>query len=518
MKSIFALIITSLILVAITPPVLAQGNHPQNVDDMSKGAGANIAKFNFDSVDTFWSAAGCTIAICYDKNGEPLTQTSAITSTSSLIAGIIADPPVQTATYVADILQNSGFAPPAYAQGVGFAGLSPVLEVWKAFRNLAYFLFIIVFVVIGFMIMIRKKISSNAVLTIQEALPKIIVTLLLITFSYAIAGLLIDLMYLSIFAITGIFQEVGILNDAAAARNVLFGRNIISIGWDYFMGARDVGGYAAEAVGELVSQVAGGALGFIANGLAYLIIAVAILIALFRTLFQLIIAYVGIILSVVFAPLRLLLNAIPGSNTFGGWFKGLLANIAVFPAVAVMILLGIYLGGIGNPSDAADIGVNLSSSPAGFEHDGFLPPFIANRNAEAGSVGSIRAIIGLGIIMLLPEVVKMVKEALQVKESDLFGAAFKNTQAGYAYTAGIPIGIGKQVMGSAISQYGLAAGNAGWTKTKEWYQNRQIRKTNRDAEDYSDRIDSVTKTTLPTPGTSGKKPETKGNRIPTDED
>jgi hypothetical protein len=444
MKRILALIILFLLLIA-PAPISAQDGHQDNVNDMDPSAGANIARFNLDSINTFWSAAGCTVATegCVKENGETLLSTSAVTATSEQLATIITTPPVNTATYVADILQNSGFAQPAYAQGVGFSSLSPVLQVWKAFRDISYFFFIIIFVAIGFMIMIRKKISSNAVLTIQEALPKIVLTLLLITFSYAIAGLLIDLMYLSILAITGVFETVGILEPGGAktAQNILFGRNIIGIGWNNFMGPNDVAGTAAEELGELVKQT----LGFgkiIANSLGYLIIAVAIFIALFRTLFQLIIAYVSIILSVVLAPFRLLLNAMPGSNAFSGWFMGLLANILVFPAVAVMILLGVYLGG--NPSANPDsnelIPVVITS-----ENDGLLPPFIATRGEGSSNV---RAIIGLGIILMLPEVVKMVKEALQVKESDLFGAAFKNAQAGMQHGPAAWVGGGAKWAGN----------------------------------------------------------------------
>jgi len=43
------------------------------------------------------------------------------------------------------------------------------------------------------MIMLRVKISPQAVVTVQSAIPKLITTLILVTFSYAIAGLVIDL-------------------------------------------------------------------------------------------------------------------------------------------------------------------------------------------------------------------------------------------------------------------------------------------------------------------------------------
>ena len=51
-------------------------------------------------------------------------------------------------------------------------------------------------IVIGFMVMFRRKIDPKTVITVQNALPKIVLALLLVTFSYAIAAFMIDLMYL----------------------------------------------------------------------------------------------------------------------------------------------------------------------------------------------------------------------------------------------------------------------------------------------------------------------------------
>ena len=52
--------------------------------------------------------------------------------------------------------------------------------------------------------MFRAKINPQTVVTIQSAIPKAVVALILVTFSYAIAGLMIDLMYLLIGLIFGV--------------------------------------------------------------------------------------------------------------------------------------------------------------------------------------------------------------------------------------------------------------------------------------------------------------------------
>src|SRR5581483_6429401 len=87
--------------------------------------------------------------------------------------------------------------------------LSPLFPIWTYVRNLAYLCFVILFIFIGFMIMFRIKIKAQTVATIQNTIPRIIIAIILITFSYAIAGFLIDLMYVVI----GIFVYMGLTLD-----------------------------------------------------------------------------------------------------------------------------------------------------------------------------------------------------------------------------------------------------------------------------------------------------------------
>jgi len=60
------------------------------------------------------------------------------------------------------------------------------------------------------MIMFRIKINPQTAITIQLALPKLIITLLLITFSYAIAGFMIDIFYLIWGIITNLLISQGL--------------------------------------------------------------------------------------------------------------------------------------------------------------------------------------------------------------------------------------------------------------------------------------------------------------------
>lgn len=406
------------------------------IDAMGKNITQNACKFNNEHMDSLNTVGICYVSGCATTptaNGESeIIQKGAIASTSEAMTYALVTPPVHTATYVADVLHNTGLATQAYAQGTGFAGLSPVLKIWKAFRNITYFFYIVIFVVVGFMIMFRKKVSSNTIVTIQEALPKLIVTLLLITFSYAIAGFVIDLIYLSIFVMINVFDQSGIITDAGATQRVIFGKNIIAIAWNFIVSTNSIQAAGGAAIESVVKEALGGAggvfWGFVADKLGYLIIAVAVLIALFRTLFMLIVSYVNIIVSVIFAPFQLLMNALPGSDAFSKWLKNLVANAAVFPAVTAMLILGAALAGQSGDSrlGVASLGNNAYS--------GFIPPLIgANGTSAAKGVASaVASIIGIGMVLLMPEVAKMVKQALDVKDSGLGEMAFKNAQAGWS--------------------------------------------------------------------------------------
>ncbi len=107
-------------------------------------------------------------------------------------------PPASTSDYVHYLTDHFGIAGHAYAQttGYGYNSLKPLLPLWIAFRNITYLFVIIILVAIGIAIMLRIKIDPRTVMTIENQLPKVIIGLILITFSFAIAGFLIDLMYL----------------------------------------------------------------------------------------------------------------------------------------------------------------------------------------------------------------------------------------------------------------------------------------------------------------------------------
>src|SRR3989304_5377739 len=125
---------------------------------------------------------------------------SALGQTSGMMMALYTQPPASTTEYLAYMFQKSGLVPAAYAQGVTYSRLLPVLPIWKAFRDISYILLTLVMLFAGLLIMMRQKVNPQTVASIENTIPKVVVTLILITFSFPIASLIIDFTYIIIAA------------------------------------------------------------------------------------------------------------------------------------------------------------------------------------------------------------------------------------------------------------------------------------------------------------------------------
>jgi hypothetical protein len=384
------------------------------------------------------------------------------------LATVMTTRPVSANTYLADVIQNITGATPAYAQttGVGFDVLDSILPIWKAFRNMAYIIYILIFVVVGFMIMFRTKIDPQTVVSIQTALPRLIITLLLITFSYAIAGLLIDLIYVLIY-IAAALMTPNIFTNAEKVREIILNHSVFSL---LFLSeaSNSLLANPADAAGAIVSNLIGGVVGGIAGwfteGLARLLFSAVALFAAIKLFISLGLSFVKIILAVIFAPLILILNAFPGSNSFSSWFRGLMANVMVFPAVALLFMVA-----------AAVIGPDINTGPntgtansnywgvapgIGYgstaDQDGWAPPFLLLRQGASGpAVSAIGALIGYFMLIMSPKIPELINEF------------FKGSKFNFA---------------SAIGQsLGQGAGLLGWYPQRKYSQYQQTKQAEQQA-------------------------------------
>lgn len=441
----FFLILVSLL---IKSPAFAQVN-PYNAPDNNPDVPRNMHTYTQNVMIEVLSALNCQISgidivnpnqdclgvdsqtgkIGFVKNGG-----GAIGMMGSLIAATY-NPPIHTSDYIAYLSQNFGVAKPAYAQGLGFQGITPLVKIWSVFRNVVYLVFVIVFVVIGLAIMLRVKIDPRTVMSIENQIPKIIISLLLVTFSFAIAGFLIDMMYVLIFLIFNLFHASGAIANPDGLNKVqqsFNGDNVLGV-FNNMLGYYQIVVKASDSVRDVVStlftvakpeswfdvgrNILVGLIGVVGFFLAFLIIGIALLWALFRIWFMLISSYVFILLDIITAPFWMLFGAFPGGGLgFTGWLRDFLANLITFPATIGMFLAGRAF-------------MDALAPQSGITPNSFVPPLVGNINQ-----GTLSSLIGLGIILLTPDINNILKKAFKAPKFDM-SMIFK------ALSVGSPTGI-----------------------------------------------------------------------------
>lgn len=274
------------------------------------------------------------------------------------------NPPASGVQYIAENFNNF-LGKPVYAT-TGSVGLHGIMSIWKSFRDAVYILFSVIFVGIGIAIMLRVKISQNAVITIQSAVPQLITSLVLVTFSYAIAGLLIDLSYL----FSGIVLAILFSSQNGISQNILGSydfKSLVNGGFAVTYGLLykllpmmlilSVSAITGGITTGIISLASGGAFivpGLIAGGitfiLVFLIVLVITLVQSVKFFIGIAKCYINVILRVIFAPLEIGMGAIPNSKmNFSSWIWQVVANLAVFPISTIfLVVLNLVLQAIDN--------------------------------------------------------------------------------------------------------------------------------------------------------------------------
>ncbi|MBI2596663.1 hypothetical protein HYW41_00720 [Candidatus Daviesbacteria bacterium] len=323
----------------------------------------------------------------------------ALGTVAGVIGALYQNPPVRTYESLASLGQTLGIVKEAKAQVVGSGAgvLQPIQTLWQVSRNISYVIMIVIFVIIGLMVIFRQRINPQTVITAQAAIPGLVIGLILITFSYFLAGLVSDTAFVGTNLVGAYFSAVR--GEASNPQNLvqtISNQNVLDIFGPFtkIVGLRELNGainsiwpslavsgssflpwaFGPQQVlqslsGILISQVIlpfgsmfGGA-GQIVAGIITLtgalavpttmitvalsFVAMVILIyAMFRLLLRLINNYITIIYLTVTAPFQFLFAALPGRQGIAtGWILNFLGNILAFPAVlAVFYFVAFILG------------------------------------------------------------------------------------------------------------------------------------------------------------------------------
>jgi len=222
---------------------------------------------------------------------------------------------------------------------------SGISNIWAKFRDLAYLFFVVVMIVIGFMIMFRSKLGGQTLVSLGNTIPNVIVGLILVTFSFAIAGLVIDIGGLITNFLASLFKGdlVSIENVGNLMKSV-FGNNDVLTAGSAGAGISSFLGASLSALGTTAAIGVVSALGtfFAFVGLIGILLLLALLGIVFVGVIKLLItlykAYFGILLGVAIGPLQIMMGTIPGQNHMTmNWLLGIVRNVLVFPVVFFIV-------------------------------------------------------------------------------------------------------------------------------------------------------------------------------------
>lgn len=385
--------------------------------------------------------------------------------------------PVSGSDYVNYVASNFRPAKQAYAAttGTGFNGLNPFIKIWTAFRNIAYLVYTVIFILIGIAIILRLKIGGNTPLTVQSILPKAIIGIILVTFSYAIAGFFIDIMYILTYLVVYIMAPLdapcfkdgtcfgggidpqlifnGLNRPPAEMVDKLYNWGPIQFGLLYIPIRTSIG--LAHLMAQMLADLISG------NGLAKTLPITWTLLILFGVIFNFpcfithlgfglggfspptyenlvgcatdavtpiatliifIILYI-LLLWILFkvwfmlikAYAKFLIDVILGPfrviYDINGWLRDMAANLLVFPVVLFMFLLSKIFMDNLNPSD----------------NSLFVPPMVGSLTTSTDNIfGAHTSILGaiaaFAILMLTPNAAEMTQGAVKSAGNKIVGS------------------------------------------------------------------------------------------------
>jgi len=301
--------------------------------------------------------------------------------------------PINSKTYFASI------NPFKKAEASGFDDLQSsggLLELWVVLRNAAYALSVLVLVIVGFMIMLRVPLDPRTNVTVQMAIPRLIIALILITFSFAICGLMLDFGRLSLNLVQWVFAQVGI----------------------------DWGGFILKLIGLILFTLAAG---FVYGGpagiiLFAVILALFILILVLWLAFKMIARFAQFIILTAISPFIFLIAAVPGMEGVAiGWFKRQVSNILAIPAIIFMLGLALI---VVNSSIPAPV---FGGNPLGIAH--FL----------------VAAGVALGILFTATRAPEMVDDLLGLKQAPGARAGLTGAAVGGTATTMSRLKVGERI-------------------------------------------------------------------------
>lgn len=347
-----------------------------------------------------------------------------------------------------------------YRPGLGIELLAPLLGLWTWARNVTYLLFIVLIIFIAALILLRRSFGGQTPITLFNSIPSILVSLVLITFSYPISAVFIDIITIG----TNVSQDLLISGSYAPgyqdvwvnpSGNIRLNQEHLQpddpqVGiWEIVgtSGVTPCGEGEDCDLGNLIPQntfSAVGAFGSLltatlelfqstgaANFLIRLVLGFTAFMASFKLFMLMLNKYVVLTLGPVLAPFYFFLAAIPSKSEsmITMFFKSHLSAALTFVSIYFMFLFVLVIGNVESIGELS-----------------WIPPLMGyTYDSVSGSTGLFRSLIVFSIYLATPTVPTFIDKILEVPETNEFAEGVKNRLAGGASTLG---NAGRQAIGS----------------------------------------------------------------------
>lgn len=351
---------------------------------------------------------------------NPLTENNISNTGMASLINTIEKSPVSGVAYSKNLLSKFSPVKVANAQGFGFnTGGKPVQFMWTITRNISYSLLVMATIVMAFLVMFRVKIAPQVVVTVQSAIPNIMFSTILITFSYAIAGFVIDLMYVLIGLVSTILISNGFTNDTFSHlfSELTTDHGVITLIFTYWINL-----LWTSLLNIFTSE------GDILLALIWFVIAICVLLfAIYwaiKIIFVIMKNFAMLMLTIVTGPLEILVGAFTGKSTFGGWFKRLLSLVLVYPLLGLIFFFSFFFlwqgnsnGGTDNYAESMPFNVRQNM----IVDNDWSPPFTTFMIFSDGGPSASDGIIWLAVSLMI---FSQATKALEIVQSAMNGKAF----------------------------------------------------------------------------------------------
>lgn len=215
---------------------------------------------------------------------------------------------------------------------------SKLYQAWSFFRNVANIMFVIAMLFVIFSQITGFGIDNYG---IKKILPKLIITAIIVNFSYVICGIIVDISNLAGDALRGIFEGIADGTTGTSDRENITGgvvqiiASLVNAVAPVVTGGAAVGGITYLVVTGITASTSGSFLAFIFPILS--IAGAAALAGLFAML-MLGLRQSLIIIMIAISPIAFVLYAIPNTNAlFKRWFSLVKTLLVIYPVFCFLV-------------------------------------------------------------------------------------------------------------------------------------------------------------------------------------